>query len=57
VTGKFTHWYLIRGFLKLQNLLVHKLALLMVNDIGIERALFTGLVTGLLRATAAPWER
>jgi hypothetical protein len=58
VSRQFTHGHLVRGLLKLENLLVHKLTFLMVNDVRIQGAIFTGaLVTRLLDSTASPWER
>jgi hypothetical protein len=56
VSRHFTHGYLVRGLLKLENLLVHKLTFLVVNDVRIQGAIFTGaLVTRLLDSTASPW--
>jgi hypothetical protein len=58
VSWQFAHRHLVRSLLKLEDLLVHKLTLLMVNDVRIQGAIFAGpLVTGLLDSTAPPWQR
>jgi hypothetical protein len=52
MTGQFTNWHLVGGFLELENLLVHKLALLVVNHIRIERTFLIWLVARYLCAAA-----
>lgn len=52
MTGHFTNRNLIRGFLELENLLVHKLALLVVNHVRIERTFLIWLVAWHLFTTA-----
>jgi hypothetical protein len=52
MTGQFTDRHLVGGFLQLENLLVHKLTLLVVNHVRVERTFLIWLVTRHLGATA-----
>jgi hypothetical protein len=57
VSRHLTHWHLIGGFLKLEDLLVHKLTFFMVNDVRIQGTLLVGLVIFIPRSTASTWQR
>jgi hypothetical protein len=54
MTRQFTNRNLVGGFLELENLLVHKLALLVMDDVRVERAFLIWLVAWHFGATALP---
>lgn len=56
MTRQFTHRHLVRGFLQLQDLLIYKLTLLVVDHIRVKRALIAGLIAWLLVTAAASWQ-
>jgi hypothetical protein len=54
MTWQFTYWNLIRSFLELEHLLIHKLGLFVGNHIWVKGTLGIGLFTGLAFTTAPP---
>jgi hypothetical protein len=56
MAGQLTNRHLVRGLLQLENLLVHKLAFFMVHHIGVEGAVLTRLIAGLLVSSTPSWE-
>jgi hypothetical protein len=54
MTRKFSYRHLLVGFLKLKNLLIHKMTLLVYDHIGIQGTPLPWILTWLRFATTRP---